>query len=198
MILFFERTSSTFLFLDLECCGVIDKEADKVANCVGVSAGIVNSIRSIGCGNIGIPRDLMTKYDIREDDIIDPRKLIAAGGTGTGTGTDAANNDPSGDGDEDGRQRREGMKGAVREMAMIAGKYLSHARMYQGDVPTEGKSAMLPAVSSLRYLERLEKANYDVLDESIRDIENVESLNGRLWRLGHMMYLGRAWITGVF
>jgi len=176
MILFFERTNSTFLFLDLECCGVIDEEADKVANCIGVASGIVNMIRSIGCGHVGIPRDLIEKYNVNADDINDPRKLL--------------------DG-EDG-EGREAIKNAVKDMATIAGKYLSHARLYQGDVPKEGRSALLPAVSALRYLERLQSVDYDVLEETVRDVENTDSLNGRFWRLGHMIYLGRARMTGVF
>ena len=176
MITFFERTNSTFLFLNLECCGVIDEEADKVANCVGIASGIINMIRSIGCGHVGIPNDLIEKYGVQEGCIHDPTKIIA--------------------GDEE--EARIAIRNSVRDMAEIAGKYLSHARLHQGDVPNEGKSAMLPAVSALRYLDRLKGVNFDVFEEKIRDVENIESLNGRFWRFGHLLYLGRAQMTGVF
>ena len=176
MISFFERTYSTLLFLDLECCGVIDEEADKVANCIGIASGIVNMIRSIGCGNVGIPRDLIDKHGVREEYINDPRKLI--------------------DGEDP--EARRAIRNAVHDMAMIAGNYLSHARAHQGDVPSEGKSAMLPAVSALRYLERLESVDYDVMEEKVRIVENTENVDGRFWRLEHMLYLARAHWTGVF
>jgi NADH dehydrogenase [ubiquinone] 1 alpha subcomplex assembly factor 6 len=176
MITFFERTNSTFLFLDLECCGVIDEQADMVANCVGIASGIVNMIRSIGAGNVGIPRDLMDKHGVQEGYINDPTKLI--------------------DGSEP--EARRAIQEAVKDMAMLAGDYLSHARAHQGKVPRGGKSAMLPAVSALRYLERLKNADYDVMEEKVRNVENMDSLDARFWRLGHMLYLGRAHLTGVF
>ena len=176
MITFFERTNSTFLFLNLECCGIIDEEADKVANCIGIASGIVNMIRSIGCGNVGIPRDLIELYGVQEKFIHDPTRIIA--------------------GEEE--EARLAIRSAVRDMAVVAGKYLNHARVNQGDVPREGKPAVLPAVSALRYMDRLKGADFDVFEEKIRDVENVESFNGRFWRLGHMFYLGRAHLTGVF
>jgi len=176
MISFFERTNSTLLFLDLECCGVIDEEADKVANCIGIASGVVNMIRSIGCGNVGIPRDLIDKYGVKEEYIDDPTKLI--------------------DGEDP--EARRAIRDAVQDMAMIAGNYLSHARAHQGDVPSDGKSAMLSAVSALRYLERLESVDYDVMQEKVRIVENTDALDGRFWRLQHMLYLGRAHWTGVF
>jgi len=197
MILFFERTNSTFLFLDLECCGIIDEKADAVANSVGIATGIVNSIRSIGYGNVGIPNDLMVKYDIRQNDITDPRSLISASSKGGDIDGDNENIN-TGSNDNSDLERRQAVQNAVRDMSIVAGKYLQHARKHQAHVPKEGKSAMLPAVSALRYLERLESTNYDVMEEKIRDVENMKSLDGRLWRLGQMMYLGRAWLTGVF
>ena len=125
---------------------------------------------------VGIPNDLIEKYGVQEGCIHDPTKIIA--------------------GDEE--EARTAIRNSVRDMAEIAGKYLSHARLHQGDVPNEGKSAMLPAVSALRYLDRLKGVNFDVFEEKIRDVENIESLNGRFWRFGHLLYLGRAQMTGVF
>jgi NADH dehydrogenase [ubiquinone] 1 alpha subcomplex assembly factor 6 len=176
MILFFERTHSTLLFLNLECCGVVDEEADKVAHCIGISTGIVNTIRSIGYGHVGIPRDLVAKHGINEGYINDPRRLIHG-------------EDPHG---------RRAIRDAVMDMAMIAGDYLAHARSHQGNIPREGKCAMLPAVSCLRYLERLERLDYDVFEDKIREIEHRDTLTARWWRFGHLMYLARAHVTGVF
>ncbi len=176
MVTFFERTNSAFLFLNLECCGVIDQETDKVANCVGISTGIINMIRSIGCGHVGIPNELIQKYGIQKTYINDPSKIIS--------------------GEEE--EARAAIRNAIRDMAELAGKYIFHARLHQSDVPSEGKAAMLPAVAALRYLERLKSVEYDVFEEKIRDVENIESLNGRFWRFGHLLYLARAHISGVF
>jgi Phytoene/squalene synthetase len=176
MMLFFERTHSTLLFLNLECCGVVDEEADKVAHCIGISTGIVNMIRSIGYGHVGLPRDLVVKYGVDEGYMNDPRKLIQG-------------EDPEG---------RRAIQDAVMDMAMVAGDYLAHARSHQGNIPGEGKCAMLPAVSCLRYLERLESVDYDVFEDKIREIEHRDTLTARWWRFGHLMYLARAHLTGVF
>jgi len=200
MVDFYSRTISSLLFLHLECCGVKlsfhdneeeeknggtvvnttnenDDRLKEVVNCIGIGIGIINSIRSINTGQTGIPKDLVRKYKINMNDINDPRPII-----------DGQNDDG-----------KAAIQGAVREMALLAKEYLYHARLHQGVIPGgDARSSLLAVVSALRYLERLEKLDFDIFHESLRDVENVESLNGRLWRLGSMFYLWRAWLTGVF
>jgi NADH dehydrogenase [ubiquinone] 1 alpha subcomplex assembly factor 6 len=178
MLTFYERTYSSLIYLNLECCGVIHEDADRVASSIGMSVGIVNSIRSIGCGQVGIPTDLMDKYNIEKDFMNGPTSLsIQQDKTHPG---------------------RLAMQSAVKEMAHVAEEYMKYARSKQHLVPKEGRCALLHAVSVMRYLERLEHVKYDVFHNSIREVENVNSFQARLWRLGIMMYLLRARMTGIF
>jgi hypothetical protein len=202
MIDFYSKTVSSLLLLHLECCGVslfnnsvsgngsgnsdsdssvhTQNEVEKmkeVVNCIGIGIGITNAIRSINTGQIGIPNDLILKYKINTNVINDPRSIIA-------------NNN------EDGRLA---IQNAVREMSNQAKEYLYHARLHQSIIPKgDARVSLLSVVSSLRYIEKLDALDYDIFHESVRDVENVESLNGRLWRLGGMFYLWRAWLTGIF
>ena len=209
MIDFYSKTLSSLLFLHLECCGISlfddnntnddndeinmnskeNEQIKQVVNCIGIGIGCINSIRSINTGQIGIPNDLIVKYNINTNDIIDPRSII-----------DKENNK------NNMKEHHEGkiaIQNAVKEMAFIAKKYLYYARLHQSIIPNGGnngdaKICLLSVVSALRYLEKLEQLDYNIFHESLREIENVESLNGRLWRLGGMFYMWRAWLTGIF
>mmetsp|Transcript_22392 Transcript_22392/g.27436 ORF Transcript_22392/g.27436 Transcript_22392/m.27436 type:complete len:362 (-) Transcript_22392:255-1340(-) len=177
MITFYEKTLSSLLYVHLECCDVHDDKSDEIANCVGIGLGIINAIRSINNGQIGIPNDLLKKYKVNTKDINDPRSIIQ-------------------NENDDGKKA---IQGAIQEMANEAKKYLYYARLHQGNVPRgDARVALLSVVSALRYLEKLEKVQYDIFNETVADVENMESFNGRLWRLTSMFYLGRAWLTGIF
>ena len=188
MVDFYSKTTSSLLLLHLESCGVtlfnkqgnVDDDIEKmkdVVNCISIGLGLINAIRSINIGQIGLPNDLIEKYNVNTNDINDPRSII--------------NNS-----NEEGKIA---IQKAVEEMSMIAKEYLYHARLHQGVIPSgDAKNSLLSVVAAVRYLERLEGVKYDIFDESLRDIENVQSLPGRLWRLGGMFYLWRAKLTGVF
>ncbi len=194
MIDFYSKTISSLLLLHLECCGVklfnndvsgiiVNEDGEdvekvkEVVNCIGIGIGCINAIRSINTGQVGIPDDLIQKYSINTNDIFDPRSIIS-------------------------NQNEKGhiaIQNAIKDMASIAKKYLYHARLHQSIIPKgDAKLSLLSVVSALRYLERLEQLNYDVFDEKLREVENVESFNGRMWRLGGMFHLWRAWLTGIF
>ena len=199
MIKFYSQTSSTLLLLHLECCGVKlfnyaeQNDADdnneddannnmekvkEIVNCIGVGIGILNSIRSINTGQIGIPNELIEKHKVHTNDINDPRSII------------------DGDQNENGKIA---IQNSVKEMASVAKEHLHHARLHQNVIPAgDAKISVLSVVFALRYLDRLEQCDYNVFDEQLRDVENIESLNGRLWKLGGMLHLWRAWLTGVF
>ena len=178
MLSFYERTYSSLIYLNLECCGVIHEDADRVASSIGMSMGIVNAIRSIGCGQVGIPMDVMEKYNIHSDYMNGPtNQMIQQDVQHPG---------------------RLAMQSAVKEMALVAEEYMKYARSKQHLVPKEGRNALLHAVSVMRYLERLERFKYDVYEDGIREVEHLNSFQARLWRLGIMMYLLRAKMTGIF
>jgi NADH dehydrogenase [ubiquinone] 1 alpha subcomplex assembly factor 6 len=178
MLSFYERTYSSLIYLNLECCGVIHEDADRVASSIGMSMGIVNAIRSIGCGQVGIPMDVMEKYNINKNYMTGPTSQTIQQ-----------------DAEHPGRLA---MQSAVKEMASVAEEYMKYARSKQHLVPKEGRNALLHAVSVMRYLERLERFKYDVYEDGIREVEHLNSFQARLWRLGIMMYLLRAKMTGIF
>jgi NADH dehydrogenase [ubiquinone] 1 alpha subcomplex assembly factor 6 len=178
MLTFYERTYSSLIYLNLECCGVIHEDADRIASSIGMSVGIVNSIRSIGCGQVGIPIDVMEKYNITKDYMNGPTSLSIQ--------------------QDEGHPGRLAVQSAVKEMAHVAEEYMKYARSKQYLVPKEGRVALLHAVSVMRYLQILERVKYDVYHESVREIEHLNSFKARLWRLEIMMYLLRAKMTGIF
>lgn len=188
MVDFYSQTTTSLLLLHLESCGVsllnkegnIDADTEKmkeVVNCISIGLGLINAVRSINIGQVGIPNDLIEKHNINTNDINDPRSIIS----------------------NSSEQGKVAIQKAVEEMASTAKEYLYHARLHQGVIPSgDAKNSLLSVVSAVRYLERLESVKYDIFDESLRDLENVQSFPGRLWRLGGMFYLWRAKLTGVF
>ena len=89
-------------------------------------------------------------------------------------------------------------------MANAARFHLHRARENQSVVPREGRTALLPAVCGLHYLNVLEGCDYDVMHTSlVGGGEEDEGDSGsagfeRRRRLGLMLLLGRTWMTGTF
>ena len=177
-----EATSSSLLYLGLECCNVRDESADGVASRVGASVGIITALRSLvyrtNFGEIAIPAEIMTKHDVPAQFLLNPPDRF--------NGSELSPQEEVAD---------EALKAAVREMAHVAGGYLSEARKMQGGVPKEGRSALLPAVGALSYLTKLNSVDYDLFHE---DLIAQDGLSSRLGRLGNTFSLTRAWLTGVF
>lgn len=90
---------------------------------------------------------------------------------------------------------RPGLRAAVAETAAIARYHLSAARRTQGEVPNKGRAALLPAVSALLWLKRLERADHDLFDERLYQSGGGLGESSAVW---HPLYLARAWLTGVF
>jgi hypothetical protein len=104
---------------------------------------------------------------------------------------------------------REALRGAVVEMANAARFHLHRARDNQSGVPREGRTALLPAVCGLHYLNVLEGCDYDLLRTSLvgagggggggMGADDIGSYGfERRRRLGLMFLLGRTWLTGTF
>lgn len=71
----------------------------------------------------------------------------------------------------------------VFEVATRAHQHLAKAKSLQEQVPKEARSALLPAVPILSYLERLQKVNYDIFHPSLKQ-------RGWLW-------LPKLWVKHV-
>mmetsp|Transcript_39871 Transcript_39871/g.58233 ORF Transcript_39871/g.58233 Transcript_39871/m.58233 type:complete len:380 (-) Transcript_39871:61-1200(-) len=185
-----EDTTSSFLYLSLECAGVRDSNADQCASHIGVAHGLVTSLRSTlyksSRGELSIPDDLMRKYSVPSRYLLDPptdRYDI-----------DENNNNATNDYTQIKKEYKESddsLRKAVQEIAFVSRAHLHEARNKQNMVPKDGRQALLPAVSALHYLEMLEKVNYDVLHPMLNAAPEAQRLNVAL-------LLGRAWLTGVF
>lgn len=173
-----EDTSSSLLYLSLECAGVRERDADVVASHLGVGLGLVTALRSTGYrasrNELSIPLDLMERHAVPHRHLLDPPERDDEGKL-----TEERHN-----------ASEEALRNAVREMAGAAKTYIFQARDMQTNVPKTGRSALLPAVSALHYLEKLEALEYDVLHPELHA--------GEKGRLGVTLLLGRAWLTGVF
>ena len=169
-IMYAEDTSSSLLYLTLECCDVREDAADEVASNVGVGCGLVTAIRSATYrafqGEVSIPAELL-KSHLTHDYLLarhDPEYRYDAG-------------------DE------KVLKDAVQHMAYVASRVLARARDSQFDVPKQGRIAMMAAVPAIHYLERLKEVNYDLFDDRLHPDQS---------RLVLLAMMGRTWLTGKF
>jgi len=193
-----EQTYCSLLYLTLECCDILDEEADAVAFQIGVGVGITTAIRGIvvraspgGSGEMGIPKEVMDKWGVSVRYLQDPPASAAWGG-GRSANRDTEEVEDRGD-----QMAREAMQGAVEEMAHVAWYHLRKGRGMQGKVPrgTGGTACLLPAVLAMEYLDRLESVGFNVFHA---DLVNEDSLDARLGRLRRSFLLMRAWLTSVF
>lgn len=139
-----DKTAASLLFLTLECLGVRDDTADRVASHAGVAVGLATLLRGTPHHSvfqqIYLPEDLMRKHSLTVDDHFE------------------ASEDPA-----------KGAKLApvVFEVACRAMEHLHEARALQQDLPKAARAAFLPVVSTSLYLDQLEKVNFNAYDPSL-------------------------------
>ncbi|KAL4140974.1 hypothetical protein PRNP1_014098 [Phytophthora ramorum] len=133
-----EQTASSLLYLTLECLGVRDDTADRVAGHAGVAIGLATLLRGTAFHSSRqqsyLPEDLMNKHGVTVDDLV------------------AAVEDP---------KLGEKVAPVVFDVACRAMEHLHQARSLRNDLPRESRRAFLPLVSSSLYLKELEAANFN-------------------------------------
>jgi phytoene/squalene synthetase len=77
---------------------------------------------------------------------------------------------------------------AVRFVADQATTHLQQARSLQGSLPKPGRLALLPVIPAMVYLNRLQAADYNILDPRVGHDPT---------RLKLLLLLARTWMTGV-
>ena len=82
---------------------------------------------------------------------------------------------------------RDLLKQAVCEMATVASSHLMEVRERQSGVPKHARPCFLPLVPALHFLDKLQRVDYDIFDDSLLEPD----------RLRVLLLLGRSWITGV-
>lgn len=172
-ILYAEDSTSSLLYLTLECCDVREDAADEVASNVGVGCGLVTAIRSAThrsmVGEMSLPAELFPDRSVPADYLLARAK------------------------DPDYRPNPENdaaLQDAVQHMAHVASGYLARARDGQEKgVPKAGRVALLPAVPAIHYLLKLKETKYDLFDERLHPDDS---------RLVLLSMMARAWWTGKF
>ncbi|TYZ62432.1 hypothetical protein PybrP1_008674 [[Pythium] brassicae (nom. inval.)] len=139
-----EKTAASLLYLTLECLGIRDESADRVASHAGIAIGLTTLLRGTphhsALQQIYLPDELMLRHNVTADDHFE------------------ASEDPA-----------KGAKLApvVFDVACRAMEHLRAARELQGALPKEARAALLPVVSTALYLEKLEHVNFNAYDPSL-------------------------------
>jgi NADH dehydrogenase [ubiquinone] 1 alpha subcomplex assembly factor 6 len=197
MVDYAEETSSSLLYLSLECAGVRDDRADAVASSAGIGIGLALCLRATPFrllhGEIPLASELFPKrFDyraiLRELEVQASRHEEASASVATGT-TMSSPSSPHSPRFESAAARA--WQEAARHVAREAVVQLQQAQDLQGHVPKAGRSCLLPVIPALQYLAKLEQsANYNLWDPQLLQ-PNPRS------RLSLLLLMGRSWLTGV-
>ena len=138
-----------------------------VAYHAGIGLGLVTALRAarfrFARGECTIPKDLIpAEFPYYKFNVQDPKSDFS-------------------------EVERDLLKQAVREMATAASSHLMEVRDRQSDVPQHARPCFLPLVPALHFLDKLQKVDYDIFDDSLLDPD----------RLRVLLLMGRSWITGV-
>lgn len=139
-----------------------------MAQHAGIGIGLVTALRGarfrLARGECTIPRDLIPKsFPYYKLNLEDPKAEMT-------------------------EEEMKMLQEAVFQMVQTASSHLSQAREMQGVVPKHARPCLLPVVPALHYLSKLEKAEYNIFDDSLLEQDHLTGL----------ALLGRTWLTGVF
>jgi NADH dehydrogenase [ubiquinone] 1 alpha subcomplex assembly factor 6 len=182
MVRYADSIFSSLLYLSLETTNVRDVGADVVAQHAGIGLGLVTALRGIrfrlGRGEFPIPKDLIGPNFPYHKLLYDSNNIAAAGGTHIN------------DDDHHPLTEQEYMilQQAVEHIANLASMHLNRAKDLQRDIPKHGRSCcLLPMVPAIHYLSRLEKVEYNILDDTLLEQHHLTILGS----------LGKVWLTGA-
>lgn len=183
-----EDSVSSLLYLSLECTGVRDDQADIVASHAGVGIGLTNTcLRAmrfrLSQGEISLPAELFpTNFSYQG--------LIQS------IQNSAASNDEDDSSDKTNLDPKDLaiVNEAINHVANEALAHLQTARDIQGQVPKHGRSALLPVVPAIHYLNLWNECSPK--DDRLKGLLMAQTQQEQK-RLSLLLFLGRAWLTGV-
>ncbi|KAJ1856818.1 hypothetical protein GGH12_002768 [Coemansia sp. RSA 1822] len=151
-----ERTIACLVHAHLESLGVRNMHADNAARAIGISSTIARMLRTmpeqLAHGRCDLPRDLIAKHSIDVQELCKSPK-----------------NTPE-------------LQNAVYEVATTAyTKLCGVAELHIPNSPRQALPALLPAVPTKLWLERLEHANFDIFDPRLRQTHAIHVL-WQLWK----------------
>jgi NADH dehydrogenase [ubiquinone] 1 alpha subcomplex assembly factor 6 len=190
MIDYAEETSSSLLYMSLECTGVRDDQADAVASHAGIGVGLTLCLRAtpfrLVHGEVPLASELFPKrFDYRATlrELEDRRD--ASPSSSASDATKSASASPF---DSDSALV---WQEAARHVAHEAALHLRQAHELQRAVPKQSRACLLSMVPAMHYLAQLQQyANYHVWDPRLLQPDPRS-------RLSLLMLMGRAWLTGV-
>jgi len=154
---FAESTESTFLYLALQSVGEKNLQADHVASHIGKAVATQQRLRNLPL--LSAERRCLLPASIVASSQIDLEQVFRVGNTD---------------------QLRE----AVFQLASTAKAHLHHARLHIADISQDSRRLMLPAIIADRWLDELERCEFNVFDPKAFEMEkhSLEPLKLR-WAL---------------
>lgn len=143
-----EESVSSVYYLILEILNCRNVNADHAASHLGKAQGITNILRSIHGQRsrsqyIPIPQEILMKHGVSQERFIRSKP------------------------------KDKGVEDVVFETATLAHQHLEKSLALMSSVPKESKVTFLPSVTCSRYLERLRRVNFNLVDKSIVARDNL-------------------------
>lgn len=143
-----EETVSSVNYLLLEMLDCRNVHADHAASHLGKAQGITNILRSIYSQRsrsqyLPIPQEILMKHGVSQERFYRSKP-----------------ND-------------KGVEEVVYEIATLAHQHLEKSLALMSNVPKECKIVFLPTVTCRRYLERLRRVNFNLIDKSLGSRDNL-------------------------
>jgi NADH dehydrogenase [ubiquinone] 1 alpha subcomplex assembly factor 6 len=172
MVQYSDNIFSSLLYLSLETVNVRNEDADIMAQHAGIGIGLVTALRGarirLSGGEFAIPQELIPTqfpyhklYNLNDDLRVELS-------------------------DEEHRM----LKGAVEEICAVAHAHFSivqESLKRQDVIPKHARPCFLPMIPAMHYLSKLEKANFDIFDDSLLVQDHLTIL----------YKLTRSWLTGT-
>ena len=154
-----EATSARLVYLALEALDARDPAAQEAAHHIGIAYALAGLLRAM-------------PFRIRAGRCVIPSDLAVRTGVA----------------EEDYRSLRStpALRGATAEIATVAWRHLTAARILRRSVPRPAFPALLPAILAARSLTRLKSADYNPFDRALAGSDPLQS-----WRLAVAALFGR-------
>jgi len=137
-----ENTVSSVLYLILECLGVKDVQADHAASHLGKAIGVVTLLRS-------------TPFHGNKGKVYIPNNVMIKHGVSQEDIIRGKTTQP--------------VKDVAYDLASLAHSHLSTAQSLMSKAPKAASRAFLPIVSCQTYLTKIQQADFNVFDPSLRE-----------------------------
>lgn len=143
-----EETVSTVNYLLLEMLGCRNVHADHAASHLGKAQGITNILRSVYSKQgrtqfLPIPQEILMKHGVSQERFFRSKP-----------------ND-------------KGVEDVVFDVATLGHQHLEKSLALMSKVPKESSKVFLTSIASRRFLERLRKTNFRLIDESLAKRDNL-------------------------